>query len=296
MKLYILFGLVMFISLGVAFGYGDDPDFDIVRVGFFGGDNYNYEESSCTPNVINHMKRLKSSFVLGTMTEVEEFAKNIFGLRGFVQIENTWFNNATGNGDFDITGRYDRPLEFDLNKKYLFYIIKTINPYEYEEPFHIVDTVSSQDAINDIAVLNNLECQKEIKDIQELRKQLEYGKKTAMRFDMDDKSPASMAYVNEGTMELVVGIHQYNNIDRLRIEQGIKDAIGYDIPIKFGGAIVSEESKIIQSPLKQAKNLENNMDVKCREGLKLVFKSTDNSPACVKESTVPKLIQRGWAT
>jgi len=37
-------------------------------------------------------------------------------------------------------------------------------------------------------------------------------------------------------------------------------------------------------------------DIVCKEGLELVFKSTNNHPACVKPSSVEKLIERGWAS
>jgi len=36
-------------------------------------------------------------------------------------------------------------------------------------------------------------------------------------------------------------------------------------------------------------------NVKCNDGLELIFKSTDGSPACVKPKTAEKLIERGWA-
>ena len=36
-------------------------------------------------------------------------------------------------------------------------------------------------------------------------------------------------------------------------------------------------------------------DVKCKEGLKLVFKATNDMPACVKSSSVQRLIELGWA-
>ncbi len=49
------------------------------------------------------------------------------------------------------------------------------------------------------------------------------------------------------------------------------------------------------SPHKQVSSGTNPQDVICSEGLELIFKSTDNSPACVKPSTAEKLIQRGWA-
>lgn len=34
----------------------------------------------------------------------------------------------------------------------------------------------------------------------------------------------------------------------------------------------------------------------CKNGLELIFKSRDNSPACVKPETADKLVQRGWGT
>ncbi|MGI0022229.1 MAG: thermonuclease family protein [Nitrososphaeraceae archaeon] len=37
-------------------------------------------------------------------------------------------------------------------------------------------------------------------------------------------------------------------------------------------------------------------DVICKEGLELIFKSRDNSPACVKPQTAQKLVDRGWGT
>lgn len=49
------------------------------------------------------------------------------------------------------------------------------------------------------------------------------------------------------------------------------------------------------SPLEQTKNGIDSRDVICKENMQLVFKNTDNSPACVKQATVDKLIERGWA-
>ena len=36
--------------------------------------------------------------------------------------------------------------------------------------------------------------------------------------------------------------------------------------------------------------------VKCNENFELVFKKSNFSPACVKPSSVQKLIERGWAS
>ena len=48
-------------------------------------------------------------------------------------------------------------------------------------------------------------------------------------------------------------------------------------------------------PLQQTKFGIPNIDVKCKEDLKLVFKNPDGSPACVTDETKQKLIERGWA-
>lgn len=48
------------------------------------------------------------------------------------------------------------------------------------------------------------------------------------------------------------------------------------------------------SPLHQISLGINPQDVKCNEGLHLIFKATDYSPACVKPSTAQKLLVKGW--
>ena len=49
------------------------------------------------------------------------------------------------------------------------------------------------------------------------------------------------------------------------------------------------------SPLKQFKSNVLGKDIQCKEGFELVIKSEDGSPACVKQDTAGKLIERGWA-
>jgi len=52
----------------------------------------------------------------------------------------------------------------------------------------------------------------------------------------------------------------------------------------------------IKSPRMQVKQGIAPSDVNCDDGLELVFKISDKSPACVKPNSVEKLIQRGWLT
>lgn len=53
-------------------------------------------------------------------------------------------------------------------------------------------------------------------------------------------------------------------------------------------------NKEILSPLKQFNSGIPIDEIQCKEGLELVIKSSDNTPACVKLTSVPKLIERGW--
>ena len=48
-------------------------------------------------------------------------------------------------------------------------------------------------------------------------------------------------------------------------------------------------------PLKQIQDGTDPSDVTCTEGLELVMKFSNGQPACVKPSSVEKLIERGWA-
>ncbi len=48
-------------------------------------------------------------------------------------------------------------------------------------------------------------------------------------------------------------------------------------------------------PLKQIQGGTDSSDVTCTEGLELVIKFSNGLPACVKPSSVEKLIERGWA-
>ena len=48
-------------------------------------------------------------------------------------------------------------------------------------------------------------------------------------------------------------------------------------------------------PLKQIKEGVSPINVTCTEGLELVLKQTNGQPACLKPTSVAKLIERGWA-
>jgi hypothetical protein len=53
------------------------------------------------------------------------------------------------------------------------------------------------------------------------------------------------------------------------------------------------ESKSL-SPLKQFKSGIPIEEIKCRDNLQLILKTSNNSPTCVKPETKTKLLERGW--
>ena len=65
-------------------------------------------------------------------------------------------------------------------------------------------------------------------------------------------------------------------------------------------AMMEEEEmmmeKKIMSPIQQMKSGVAPADVTCKGGLELIFKAIDGSAACVKPSSVEKLIQTGWTS
>lgn len=54
-------------------------------------------------------------------------------------------------------------------------------------------------------------------------------------------------------------------------------------------------NNLIESPLVQVKQGVVIQDIKCIEGMQLVLKAEDHSPACVTASTAQELVIRGWA-
>ena len=52
----------------------------------------------------------------------------------------------------------------------------------------------------------------------------------------------------------------------------------------------------IGSPAEQFSKGIDPHKVECKENYNLVFKNVDFTPACVKSTSVHKLIERGWAT
>ena len=62
---------------------------------------------------------------------------------------------------------------------------------------------------------------------------------------------------------------------------------------KPGDEVMEHEVPVILSPLKQMKEGIVSKDVVCKEGLELAFK-LNGQAACVKATSIEKLITRGW--
>jgi hypothetical protein len=81
------------------------------------------------------------------------------------------------------------------------------------------------------------------------------------------------------------------NSDLLNVDNIISKSISFTINDKDG---LKGIHTTVVSPLKQLKSGINVNDIQCAEGLELVIKKHNNSPACVKSATVEKLVLLGW--
>jgi len=74
-------------------------------------------------------------------------------------------------------------------------------------------------------------------------------------------------------------------------------SLNIEVPAKLDVSTIEtevNELEIIKSPKSQTNSGIAPTEVVCKQGFKLLLKTTDGSPACVKESNVNKLIERGW--
>lgn len=65
------------------------------------------------------------------------------------------------------------------------------------------------------------------------------------------------------------------------------------VPFKSPRECLQESFEVLP-PLKQISNGTMPEKVTCSEEFQLIFKASDNSPACVKPESISKLIERGW--
>lgn len=79
-----------------------------------------------------------------------------------------------------------------------------------------------------------------------------------------------------------------------------RETVLFTEPVIGSGFVVTENgvntTSLILSPLKQFKSGIAPSDIQCKTNFALIFKAKDGSPACVKPSSAPTLILRGWAT
>ena len=84
----------------------------------------------------------------------------------------------------------------------------------------------------------------------------------------------------------------------IKIRANDPDSIKVVFPMMtFDNTLDTDKSTITsKSPRAQIRDGIEPTEVVCKEGFKLLLKSNDGSPACVTESNVDKLINRGWGT
>ncbi len=69
---------------------------------------------------------------------------------------------------------------------------------------------------------------------------------------------------------------------------------GYGIGPLSKECAISFYHKEYLSPVKQFESGTYHSEIRCKDGLELVMRSSNSFPACVKPDTIPKLLERGW--
>ena len=180
----------------------------------------------------------------------------------------------------------------------------------YPPFFNTVWSKPYADAQGDIAIIDDPKFQSDEKAQEDLNKKLVIARDAISNL-MGSKIgtiPFNSVGVDVINSTLDIGIDSAKAVlSEEEYEKKIKDIVG-DIPIKitFGQIFTAAPTvdtlaaansvPISLSPLQQFKSGIKAEDVKCKEGLQLVIKAEDGSPACVKPDTAQTLIMRGWGT
>ena len=128
----------------------------------------------------------------------------------------------------------------------------------------------------------------------------------------DSRCPSDVTCVWQGQAKILVDINKNNqNLGNFSLILNDKnlEAISFDhysirlvevnpYPISTKRIQLSDYDISLKlsllSPLKQLKAGISPGQFTCISGLTLVIKSEDKYPACVKSTTIPKLVERGW--
>lgn len=137
-----------------------------------------------------------------------------------------------------------------------------------------------------------------------------------LRYDLTNNYPASRNFTvevsvqNENDTSVTLHKKQTTELGACEYEDGglkwsfVPPKSGYyDVSVTENGEfragadfqVGNSTAKTMVSPLQQFKSGIIAQDVKCKDGLTLIIKLENNSPACVKPINVQKLISWGWA-
>jgi len=254
-----------------------------------------------TPLTTMHQYEAPTLIFAGTLLTIENYSDTA-KLMTF-EIEKTW----KGIPETEMIVNIDVLLTscpiFE-GKNYLLYFNG-----EEDRRFMLPMIKSFENAQNDITLLEDVEKLKVISEsyaILDQKLQDAKEKLSTIMIIQDPSFPISSLMVDTLSHTLNVGLNPINSdVSPEEYVQKVRQVIG-DLPVKIGLVFMIEEGQEIKSvnpiqihsippPLKQIKAGIMSNVVQCKEGLELIFKLSDGSPACVKPKTVEKLIERGWA-
>ena len=114
-------------------------------------------------------------------------------------------------------------------------------------------------------------------------------------------SSASCGFYFQENVEYVVYAYQHEADNQIQVSlcsrtNTIENAQEDLNELGEGIRVNANENNITLPPLKQYKIVLDIHKIECKSYLTLIFKDNSGNPACVKPSSVEKLLERGWAT
>ena len=256
---------------------------------------------------------LSDNVFVGNVTSITDYGNHQWQVH--FNIEKIWKGTATRQTSSVMAHALQAcGYSITVGEKYLIYTTgspSTINP---------IFSKMYSDAQNDIVLFDDPKFQDEEKIKEDLNKKLEVaqGAVESMMMDKSSHIPINGVGVDEvnSTLDIMID-DERATLSVEQYTQNLKNILG-DLPIKveFGHATTAlpilhnandsglttshpiirglNSSNVLESPLKQFKSGTDPYFVICNQNLQLVIKSSDNSPACVRPSSIERLLKQGW--
>ena len=260
---------------------------------------YAYTCAVKAPSIPTQYYYLHSDSVfVGTISSITNYTTHKFDVK--FDVEKTWKGSQHPTITITTQGLVACGYSLVRGEKYL--VFASGYPLDYLT-WATKPLSSAQD---DIALLDSSKFQVQANLNEELFKKLVNARdaiSNLMGSNMS-KMPISYLFVDDLNFTVNVGIADKKASfpsGAQEYKQKLEEIVG-NVPIRVDYAdyvsvspeIIVQHPKLLSSPLKQFKSGIAAKDVTCKEGLHLMIKSEDGSPACIYTKDTVNLFERGW--